>query len=45
MLPYIHVADLTFFGLHLHPFGLLVVPAITTGMALARSLARATARL
>lgn len=40
MLPYVHVADLNFFGLHLHPFGLLVVAAITTGMALARWRAR-----
>jgi phosphatidylglycerol:prolipoprotein diacylglycerol transferase len=40
MLPYVHVSDLTIFGLHLHPFGLLVVVAILVGTTLARRRAR-----
>jgi phosphatidylglycerol---prolipoprotein diacylglyceryl transferase len=40
MLPYVHVADLNILGFRLHPFGLLVVAAITVGTALARWRAR-----
>lgn len=40
MLPYVHVDDLTILGLHLHPFGMLVVLAIFVGTALARWRAR-----
>jgi phosphatidylglycerol:prolipoprotein diacylglycerol transferase len=40
MLPYVHVADLELLGIHLHPFGLLVVTAIWVGTALARWQAR-----
>jgi phosphatidylglycerol:prolipoprotein diacylglycerol transferase len=40
MLPYLHVADLDIFGIHLHPFGLLVLAAIVSGTALARWRAR-----
>src|SRR5207248_1936711 len=40
MLPYVHVADLDILGIHLHPFGILVVTAIAIGTALARWRAR-----
>lgn len=40
MLPYLHVSDVNVLGLHLHPFGLLVVTAIAIGTWLARWRAR-----
>ncbi len=40
MLPYVDVADLDILGIHLHPFGLLLVTAIVIGTALARWPAR-----
>jgi phosphatidylglycerol:prolipoprotein diacylglycerol transferase len=40
VLPYVHVDDVRIFGLHLHPFGLLVVTAVLVGTWLARRRAR-----
>jgi phosphatidylglycerol:prolipoprotein diacylglycerol transferase len=40
MLPYVHVSDIEVLGLHLHPFGLLVVTAVFVGTSLARWRAR-----
>jgi phosphatidylglycerol:prolipoprotein diacylglycerol transferase len=40
MLPYLHVADLDVLGVHLHPFGILVVTAIFIGTWLAHWRAR-----
>jgi hypothetical protein len=40
VLPYLHVADLDVLGVHLHPFGILVVTAIFIGISLARWRAR-----
>lgn len=40
MLPYVRVADLNVLGVHLHPFGLLVVTGVLVGIALTRWRAR-----